>query len=194
MFSKFHLIYWSRTHKTCIWSINQVSGIFALESHLGEVPCIMSFFLLLWIMANLSILSGQESSQVYYRRPNLQSPYYLLEIPQTPTNRFICHFLSYLCFAKLTILAGCHLSWSRRNSTDACCSTPFVRVLSLCEACCCPGGLSIEDWVFWEAWFCPEKLWWTCRCHCDYISKTGGAYFLFPVDFKLSGYFPVFFP
>ena len=127
------------------WSINQVSGIFALESQLGEVPLIMRFILLLCTLANLGISSGQEweSSPIFYRRPYLLSSYYLLEIPQT--NGFFVHSLSSLCFAELTILAGYHLSWgtckpSGRYSTDACCSTPFV------------GGLSHG-----EVWFCLKK-------------------------------------
>ena len=81
------------------WSINQVSGIFALESQLGEVPLIMRFILLLCTLANLGISSGQEweSSPIFYRRPYLLSSYYLLDIPQT--NRFPCSFfvISWFC-------------------------------------------------------------------------------------------------
>ena len=84
------------------WSINQVSGIFALESQLGEVPLIMRFILLVcMIMANLGISSGQEweSSPIFYRRPYLLSSYYLLEIPQT--NRFPCSFFVISLFCRV---------------------------------------------------------------------------------------------
>ena len=83
------------------WSINQVSGIFALESQLGEVPLIMRFILLLCTLANLGISSGQEweSSPIYYRRPYLLSSYYLLEIPQT--NRFPCSFFVISLFCRV---------------------------------------------------------------------------------------------
>ena len=123
----------------CIW-LSQI------ESQLRKLPLTMSFFLLLWIIANLGISSGQDEGS----RPK----FYLLEIPQTPTDKFFVHSLSSLFFVELTILAGYHLSWSRRDSTDACSwtPTPFVRILSM-------------NLLF------PKQLWRTCDCHCDYRKK-----------------------
>ena len=129
-----------RLRYLCTW-VSQVG------SQLRKLPLTMSFFLLLWIIANLGIASGQDEGS----RPK----FYLLEIPQTPTDKFIVHSLSSISFAKLTILAGYHLSWSRRQSTDACSwtPTPFVRILSM-------------NLLF------PKQLWRTCDCHCDYRKKS----------------------
>ena len=141
-----------RLRYLCTW-VSQVG------SQLRKLPLTMSFFLLLWIIANLGISSGQDEGS----RPK----FYLLEIPQTPTDKFIVHSLSSISFAELTILAGYHLSWSRRHSTDVCSWTPFVRVPSP-----------------YETWFCPEKLWWTCDCHCDHqIDKKS---WLFSQKLKIS--------
>ena len=128
-----------RLRYLCTW-VSQVG------SQLRKLPLTMSFFLLLWIIANLGISSGQDEGS----RPK----FYLLEIPQTPTDKFIVHSLSSISFANLTILAGYHLSWSRRDSTDACSwtPTPFVRILSM-------------NLLF------PKQLWRTCDCHCDYRKK-----------------------
>ena len=149
------------SYNLCLFvSINSGSGIFARECH--KLGASWGSCLSQWASSFSSGSSSIWEFQLVKMRVPAQSSIYWRSRKHQPTS-----LLSSISFAELTILAGYHLSWSRRHSTDVCSWTPFVRVPSP-----------------YETWFCPEKLWWTCDCHCDHqIDKQS---WLFSQKLKIS--------